>query len=369
MKRAAILLFLLHSGFSQATNAQAVQPKQPAYRIVPAKDRRQVIAIALNQKGDLLAFRWMAEKGDENVLEQAPMLYRADAAAGIRVPLLQGYTATMPADLSENGVVVGRASRPQYDKKGNRVPLPGVAFVWDEKTGIRGLGTLPDDAVSQADAVSADGNVISGISIGPNRVRACVWEKSGDTWKATPLPQETSHLNSTRVILSPSGKFAASVDGRKPTLWTRAADGAWSREAIGEPDSLVPRAVNDEGTIAGFRFNADKNSSRDAVIWSRKTGMKTIAKPAGYLYAELAAIDSRGVAVGFADGPHGSDIGPNACVTENGKLRTFADEPEFTMATAINDAGLIAGTFEEREDVEPGLEIQPPPKPRVLKKP
>jgi len=369
MKRAVALIFLMHSGFFQVADAQAVQPKPPAYRIVPERDRRQVIAIALNQKGDLLAFRWMPEMGDENVLEQAPMLYRADTAAATRLPLLQGYTATMPADLSENGVVVGRASRPQYDNKGNRLPFPAVAFVWDEKTGIRSLGTLPDDAISQADAVSADGTVVSGISIGPNRVRACVWEKSGETWKATPLPQKTNLLDSNRVILSPSGKFAASVDGRMPTLWSRAADGTWSREAIGELDSLVPRAVNDEGTIAGLRLNLDKEGTRDAVIWSRKTGMKTIEKPPGYLFAELAAIDSRGVAVGFADGPHGSEIGPNACVTENGKLRIFASEPEFTMATAINDAGLIAGTFEEREDVEPGLEIQPPPKPRLLKKP
>ncbi len=365
LKRAIVLLISLHSGLTAREPAQADDPKPPAYRILPARDRHQIVAIDLNQKGDLLAFRWMAENGDDNVQEQAPMLFLANPERAIRIPLLPGYTASLPSSLSETGMVVGRASRPIYDNAGNRVPFPGVAFVWDEKSGIRSLGGLPDDTISQADAISADGNVVSGISIGPNRMRACVWQRTGDTWKATPLPQETNHLNSTRVVISPSGKYAASVDGRNPTLWTFQADGNWTRETIGEPDTLVPRAVNDDAVIAGLRFNKDPMSTRDAVIWSRKTGMRTIERPKGYLYAELSAINRHGVAVGFADGPHGSEIGPNACVTENGRLKIFADEPEFTMATAISDMGDIAGTFEEREVVEPGPELQPPPKAKL----
>jgi|GEM_PF-1068387 len=365
MKRILALILILCPVRPAPVPALAQDPKPPGFRILPARDRHRIVAIDLNQKGEVLAFRWMAENGDDNVQEQAPMLFLANQEREIRIPLLKGYTASLPSSLSETGMVVGRASRPLYDNAGNRVPFPGVAFVWDEKAGIRSLGALPDDAISQADAISADGNFISGISIGPNRMRACVWQRTGETWKVTPLPQETNHLNSTRVVISPNGKFAASVDGRKPTLWTFQDDGTWTREAIGDPDSIVPRAVNDDAVIAGLRFNKDPMSTRDAVIWSRKTGIRTIERPKGYLYAELSAINRHGVAVGFADGPHGSDIGPNACVTENGRLKIFADEPEFTMATAISDKGEIAGTFEEREVVEPGLELEPPPKAKL----
>lgn len=348
--------------------AHADEPKPPVYRIVPEKDRHKIVAIALNSSGDLLAFRWTPENGDENVLEQAPMLFEAKTANETRIPLLKGYTATLPAALSDTRVVVGRASRPSVNNAGQRLPFPGVAFVWDEKQGIRSLGALPDDAMSHADSISANGKLVTGISIGPNRVRACVWELKGDTWEIKPLPQETSHLNSQKIAISPNGRFAVGVDGRKPTLWTRGNDGEWTRESIGETDSMITRAVNDNAFVAGFRFEQDAQTSRNALIWSRESGMKVIEKPKGYVYAELNAINGRNVAVGFADGPHGSEIGPNACVTENGRLRIFAEHPEFSSATAIDDKGNVAGTFEEKEQVEIEAKIEPPAKSRILPK-
>lgn len=346
----------------------AGEPKPPVYRIVPEKDRHKIVAISLNSSGDLLAFRWTPENGDENVLEQAPMLFEAKSARETRIPLLKGYTATLPAAMSDTRVVVGRASRPSVNNAGQRLPFPGVAFVWDEKDGIRSLGALPDDTMSHADSISADGTLVAGISIGQNRVRACVWQRKGDAWEVKPLPQETEHLNSQKIAISPNGKYAVGVDGRKAVLWTRQEGAEWTREAIGDTDAMITRAVNDNAFVAGFRFEQDAQTSRTALIWSRATGMKVIEKPKGYVYAELNAINNRNVAVGFVDGPHGSDIGPNACVTENGRLRIFGEFPEFSSATAIDDNGNIAGTFEEKEQVEIDVKIEPPPKSRVVPK-
>ncbi|MBI1321939.1 HAF repeat-containing protein [bacterium] len=368
MKRTLSLVVSFGFAMSSMVQANADEPKPPIYRVVPEKDRHKIVAIGLNSAGDLLAFRWTPENGDENVLEQAPMLFEAKTAKETRIPLLKGYTATLPAALSDTRVVIGRASRPSVNNAGQRLPFPGVAFVWDEKSGIRSLGALPDDAMSHADSISADGNLVTGISIGPNRVRACVWQRKGETWEIRPLPQETMHLNSQKIAISPNGKYAVGVDGRKPTLWTRGNDGEWTRETIGDTDSMITRAVNDNAFVAGFRFEQDARTSRNALIWSRETGMKVIERPKGYVYAELNAINNRNVAVGFVDGPHGSEIGPNACVTENGRLRIFAEHPEFSSATAIDDKGNIAGTFEEKEPGEIDAEIEPPAKNRILPK-
>jgi len=368
MNRFATLIITVGCACISNSPARPGDPKPPVIRVVPEKDRHKIVAIGLNSAGDLLAFRWTPENGDENVLEQAPMLFEAKTAKETRIPLLKGYTATLPAALSDTRVVVGRASRPSVNNAGQRLPFPGVAFVWDEKSGIRSLGALPDDTLSHADSISADGTIVTGISIGPNRVRACVWQRKGDTWVIKPLPQETLHLNSQKIAISPNGKYAVGVDGRKPTLWTHGTDGTWTRETIGDTDSMITRAVNDNAFVAGFRFEQDAQTSKNALIWSRETGMKVIEKPKGYVYAELSAINNRNVAVGFVDGPHGSEIGPNACVTENGRLRIFPEHPEFSAATAIDDQGNVGGTFEEKEQVEIDAAIEPLARPRILPK-
>ena len=44
---------------------------------------------------------------------------------------------------------------------------------------------------------------ISGFSVGDNRVRACVWDRDGDGWTATALPQESPQLGTNVIPISP----------------------------------------------------------------------------------------------------------------------------------------------------------------------
>ena len=53
------------------------------------------------------------------------------------------------------------------------------------------------------------------------------------------------------------------------------------------------------------------------------------------------------------DGPHGSATGPHAFVYEKGRLRLLNEfGPALTSATAINDAGQVAGDL-DKENVGP----------------
>jgi uncharacterized membrane protein len=312
------------------------------YRLVTPKDDG-IIATGLNSRGDLVGFEWLPQKDEPNIISQAPFCFKGKTA--ITLPLLAGYTATYPAGISDTGLVVGRVSKPA--PRGQRVYLRNQAFLWDEATGIRGLGALKDDLASFACGVARDGTCISGVSVGDNRIRACVWERVGDAWQGTALPQ-TAQLGSQVVVISENGRFAASIDGAVPCLWSRADKGPWAREAIGGPGSMAPRAVNNAGTVVGLSYVQD--GLTDAVIWTREKGITHLEKPKGYVKSEANAINNNDVVVGMVDGPNGSPIGPNAFVYEKGRLRIINEfGPAFTIATAINDAGQVAGVLDKED--------------------
>ena len=317
------------------------------YEVVTPKDTG-IIGIDINERGDILGFEWVEEKELPGVISQVPFLAKGGKATEmVTIPVLASYTATFPAAVSDDGTVAGHVGRPP-GRGGVRIPMTTQAFVWDEAEGMRGLGVLPDDWASVGTAISRDGRRVGGYSVGDNRMRACVWDRDGDIWTATPLPH-ADQLRSGVVALSPDGKTASAVDGLVPCLWTREPDGTWSREAIGDPSSLFPRAVNDAGQVVGVRHDGEGNDH--AVLWTREGGMKTLDKPKGHVNAEAHAINAKGEVVGLTDGPHGSDVGPNGFIYANGKTRIIGEGgPFFSSATGINDRGQIIGVVQKEEE-------------------
>jgi probable HAF family extracellular repeat protein len=301
-----------------------------------------IIATGINGRGEVIGFEWVEDQ--PGILSQKPFFARGKEMTYL--PLLEGYTATFPAAVSDEGLVVGRAGKPS--PPGVFVHLRNQAFVWDAKGGMRGLGVPEGDTASFASGITRDGRRISGFAVGPDRTRACVWDRDGDSWTVTVLPHGT-RLGSNVVPISDDGRYVAAVDGVSPCLWTRGASGSWTREVLGEPGSLVPRAVNNSGTVVGLRYAND--GPTHAVIWSRDGGTKQIEKPEGYVRSEAGAVNNLGAVVGMVDGPNGSELGPRAFVYENGRLRLIDEGgPGFTVATAINDAGQVAGVLEDEED-------------------
>jgi uncharacterized membrane protein len=248
--------------------------------------------------------------------------------------------------VSDDGLVVGYVSKPVGP---GRSPTPSnQAFLWEARAGIRGLGVPEGDVTSFANGISRDGRRISGYSVGPNRKRACIWERDGDHWTAMTLPQ-SSQLRSTSVPISGDGQFIAAIDGDFACLWSREASGRWTRESIGDAAALVPRAVNSAGTVVGVRFSSD--GLQRAVVWSKSGGLRLLPKPIDYVRSEALAINNHGVIVGMVDGPPGGKLGPNAFVCEGLRLRVLNEwGPTFASATAINDRGQVAGVLEPKED-------------------
>lgn len=328
-----------------AAGSFADEPAGTLQVVTPRDDG--IIATGINERGDVIGFEWVEEKERPGVIGQQPFFARGKTMTYL--PLLAGYTATFPAAVSDDGLVVGRASKPA--PLGRSIPLRNQAFVWDARSGIRGLGTLPGDNASFATGVTRDGRRISGFSVGDNRVRACYWERAGDAWKVAPLPH-AERLGSNVVAISGNGRFLAAVDGVVPCLWSRDDSGGWNRESIGDAGSLVPRAVNNQGTVVGVRFTPE--GLTQAAVWTRELGAKVLDLPRGYVRAQANAVNNAGVVVGMIDGPGGSQIGPNAFAYENGRIRIITQgKLPLTEATAINDKGQVAGVLEQDDEPVP----------------
>jgi uncharacterized membrane protein len=342
MRRFWLILLLLPLG--QPWRTRADEPARK-YQVVTPKDDG-IIATGINGRGEIVGFEWIEDKARPGVLDQVP--FYAKGSKINYLPLLKGYTATFPAAVSDDGVVVGRASKPA--PKDVRIPLRNQAFVWDAKGGIRGLGVLENDWASLACGITRDGRRISGFSVGDNRIRACIWDRQGDSWKSTPLPHH-DQIGSNHVVISDDGKHVAAVDGVVACLWSEGPDGKWTREVIARPAMLIPRGVNNAGTVVGLYHTRD--GMTHAALRSRVGGYRTLEKPEGYVKSEAGAINNEGVVVGMVDGPNGSKIGPRAFVYESGRLRLLDEGgPAFTAATAINDHGEVAGVMEEEEEEE-----------------
>lgn len=339
MQRTWILLAALAPGVAAADD-----PPRKKYEVISPKPDG-IIATGINGKGEIVGFEWVEEEKNPGVVAQVPFFARGKEL--IVIPLLEGYTATFPAAISDDGLVVGRAGKPA--PPGRRVYLRNQAFIWDRAGGIRGLGTLEEDWASFATGVTSDGRRISGYSVGDDRIRACVWDRDGDGWKGAALPQQEKTLGSNVVVISDDGKFAAASDGAIAVLWSLSDDGKWSREAIGTAGELLPRDVNNSGTVVGLQHLFDGTTY--AIVRPRGEGCKRLELPPGYAKAEANAINNAGAVVGIMDGPAGGPIGPDAFVYEDGKLRKIDDcGPGFTAANAINDRNQVAGIQEAIEE-------------------
>jgi uncharacterized membrane protein len=342
MKRIVPFICLLVLGLIEFVGADEPVKK---YQVISPKDDG-IIATGINGRGEIVGFEWIEEKARPGVVSQVPFYARGKNINYL--PLLKGYTATFPAAVSDDGVVVGRAGKAA--PRDVRIPLRNQAFIWDARGGIRGLGVLEGDWASFACGISRDGRRISGFSVGDNRVRACVWDRQGNSWKATPLPHH-DQLGTQQVPISDDGRRVAGVDGTVAVLWTEGPDGRWAREVISRPGMLIPRGVNNAGTVVGLYHTG--NGRTHAAIRSKEGGYKALEKPEGYVKSEAGAVNNHGVVVGMVDGPSGSKVGPRGFVYEAGKLRVLDEGgPNFAAATAINDQGQVAGVMEKEEEDE-----------------
>jgi uncharacterized membrane protein len=316
-------------------------------------------AIAINRSGAVIGVR---EKANADHTVFSMVYFFCDDKGSRDIPILEGYTNVEAEALSDQGLVVGFASRPIRGEGGSL-----TAMIWDSASGkVTNLGCPEGYVGSHAQDINADGTRITGYVTGaePARMQPCLW-----TWKASEKQWDmevlqTRHLYNPFImtggsVISPDGKrIAASctyefINDRVISalyLWHETEEG-WQQKLIRD-SAFYLRDMNDAGLIAGV---ISKGVLRLPCYFDLDKKIKMIDLLPGDESGEACGVNAEGVIVGISDDPHGPVGGPQGFVWKAGQTTplNLGDAP-FSSALGINDAGQIAGMVDSVIDSPAG---------------
>lgn len=359
------MLFLTNVSCAKDESAKGTRTEIPHdTALIRVLDNSETLSniVALNNKGHVLGYR---EIGNEGVFRNE--YFFDDGQQTRKIPELEGYTHTEATALSDNRLAVGYASKPVSSQGG------GVtALVWDTQANeLTKLAPYPEDLISQAFEISADGTVVSGYTTGaePQRTRPCVWtfDAKVKSWECVLLPTLFDYNPSvvaSRVVLSPDGSLAASCiavekdAGGFPrsilVYWKR--DGSdWRREKLG-PGGIRIHAISDEGLLVG-EMTIEGARNKGPVVIDLEGKKTQIDLYEGDESGAAYDVNADGIVVGVSNDPHGKEGGPHAFMWKAGEVLPidFPEQTVYSLANCINENGQIAGYA----DVElPGQEYE-----------
>jgi probable HAF family extracellular repeat protein len=276
------------------------------------------------------------------------------------------------------------------------------AFRWSSADGMVDLGALPGDAMSRAVAVlegpAQGGRLILGVSGDNTRWTPVVWSASGSI-TALPIPLMPSatvtlpnDFNARGDIVgSDAGGFqhgwiwsdtdgkydlSANIQGgssegaasgvnasglvvlttrastckRTPQCWRAYL---WSQatgyHALGTPGSdpeanVTGLSLNETGSVVGWATSGNTNGTIP-YRWSAGTGFTFLANysPGSSGYGYATAMSSSGTVVGADFEPGSGSIVASMWLASGAIMKLSPDDPNPSVAVAINGAGTIAG--------------------------
>ena len=299
-----------------------------------------------------------------------------------------GGASSYAADVNSGNVIVGWSETSTGTTH---------AFRWSAARGMVDLGTLSGDAMSRAVAV-LDGGQILGVSGNGDQWAPVVWSASGSI-SALPIPfipsstmaLPTGFNSRGDVVGSDAGGFqhgwvwsesrgkydlSANVQGgsnegsasavtsfglvvlttrvntcsRTPQCWRTYL---WSQttgyRAVGTPGgdagaNVTGLALNETGTVAGW-LTTGATSGTLPYRWAAGTGFTLLANystgSSGYGYA--TAVSVSGTVVGAAFEPQSGSIVASTWLANGSIVKLSPDDPNPSVAVAINGFGTIAG--------------------------
>ncbi len=355
---------------SEAAFAQEKKPDETAQPVVSQLRQGEALlelidnsptlsqALAINQSGAIIGVR---EKTNPEQTIFSMTYFYCDQQQSTDLPLLEGFTNTEAFALSDNGLVVGLASRPVGTAGGSL-----TAIVWDSTSGkISNLGFPEGYSASHAQDISADGTRITGYVNGaePVRMQPCVWDwnATDKVWENQVLVTKFAYnpfIMTSRVIVSPDGKRIAACcvyrmreNRGESALYTwQEKDGAWEPKLLLD-SAFFLRDMNNRGLIVGFQSKVDLKFP----CFVDDSQLKFIDLLPGDESGEAWGVNSEGTIVGFSDDPRGPIGGPQAFRWKAGATAAidFGDAP-YSAAYSINDSNQIAGMLDVVRETESG---------------
>ncbi|MBL9140892.1 MAG: DUF3466 family protein [Phycisphaerae bacterium] len=174
------------------------------------------------------------------------------------------------------------------------------------------------------------------------------------------MTQQTGYANLVAALALASTLGAMAGDTVPPCVYSAAPAGdGHSCGWLDQPESLVPRAINNLGHWAGYRNRCDVEVISDGfgrlpLKWTPETGVQHLPLPPETHDARALGINDSGVVVGWRAGKAviGSQLGYWGCVWgPQGMVEIPHHEPlgNSSFAFAINNAGIVVG-YRDTED-------------------
>lgn len=188
-------------------------------------------------------------------------------------------------------------------------PIPGDPIRWaGPGSKIQNLGTLGGNG--QAHAISADGSIVVGESIGPAAVNTFVWTEETGMLQLPNTPADTFH---TGLGMNPDGRFVVGGVVADASFWSetggivnigRAAESTWA----------FALDVSEDGSrVVGHSVTDGDTRVMEAFLWDSKHGMRSIADilaidygvdTDGWRFHSATAISNDGsTIVGYGESP------------------------------------------------------------------
>jgi probable HAF family extracellular repeat protein len=224
--------------------------------------------------------------------------------------------------------------------------------IWSASGTVRALTIplIPNFTIALPTAFNARGDVV-GSDAGAGE-HGWIWSESSGKYDlsahlqgATPEGSAADITSSGLVVLTTGGR----VCQHDPTCWRTFL---WKRTsgylAIGLPGvdqemNVVGLGVNETGTVVGWL--ASNGSGASPYRWVAGEGFTALANysATGSSYGYGAAINSSGTIAGADLEPVSGSIVASAWLANGSIVRLSPDDPNPSVAVAINDPGTIAG--------------------------
>ncbi len=308
-------------------------------------------ALDINSHGAVLGVHEIAS-GNGMVLSLKN--FYCDEKVCLEIPLLEGFSNVTMSALSDEGSVVGFASRPPGNPNGSL-----IGAIWEAKTKTtKSLPPIKDDIASHAMDISSDGNTIVGYSTGaePPRIRPCVWTR-GDDDRWTAIALETKYLYNPYIVtggirISDDGTAIAAcctekTDGMRYDnhilLWRKKGDG-WPGEQVSDVSARIGHVTN-EGRVA---INMPIEGRIMPCIIREPGKVERIELLEGDVQGEAKFIDAAGVVYGGSDDPPGPVGGPSAFAFKDNvsSMPSWATKAYYSTITGGNAGGQLIGNID-----------------------
>jgi hypothetical protein len=224
---------------------------------------------------------------------------RSGNVTSLPIPLLPGATTMGLADRNALGEVIGN------DYGGTMTD--SRAWIWSES---RGIYDIQADIPGALETYGGGSNG-SGLVVGTYHATVCIG--SSECWHAFVW----SSLSGYRDIGVPENDLP-------------------NREVTGA-------ALNDFGVLVGWTWLTRNAGPVQPYKWTEKTGFTLLPSFSASTYGYATSVNVMGTAVGASTDPQFSAIQAAAWPQAGGIVKLSPDDPNPSVAVAINGSGIVAG--------------------------